>query len=272
MTEQTQGTQEPVVLPAETLANGGPRSAIDGNIEVVNALRAEYFEFQELPHDALLSYYVDYYMAQVLNGGFSQFVYNSRWRASVVALVEEGLARIGAERHAASFRRGAALAESPAFPLASFLDGNTGAKTRSVIAWDEVNVEGAESLEALNESWLRARPNLVVLAADELAAYITRKASALPDREARRTRARAAEPRYMKIIRALCAAAGHALDRINAGDPAHLHEGQKLFAWHFLTDQGHHYMVETGGRAFMFNGTSKKKVAELEMSRDRAVD
>jgi hypothetical protein len=60
-------------------------------------------------HDALLSYYVDYYLAEVNNGGFAQFVYNTAWKPRVVALVKQGLSAIGALKHAELFWRTAGV-------------------------------------------------------------------------------------------------------------------------------------------------------------------
>ena len=86
------------------------------------------------------------------------------------------------------------------------------------------------------------------------------------DSEATLPEARANEPRYIKLIRALCERAGHTLERVTAGDPAHEHDGTRTLAWHFITDHGHHYMVETGGRAIMFRGFSKTdRVCEVDV-------
>jgi hypothetical protein len=51
---------------------------------------------------------------------------------------------------------------------------------------------------------------------------------------------------------------------VTAGDPNHQQNGQPVVAWHFLTDKGHHYMVDADGKAVMFNGTTKEVVTEIE--------
>lgn len=61
---------------------------------------------------ALKSYYVDYYLAQVNNGGFSQFLYNSRWHSGTIGLLREGLVATNAKKHLALFEEGAALVAS----------------------------------------------------------------------------------------------------------------------------------------------------------------
>jgi hypothetical protein len=44
-----------------------------------------------------------------------------------------------------------------------------------------------------------------------------------------------------------------------------MHEGETSFAWHFLTDQGHHYMIETRGRALMLDGARHVLVQDLAL-------
>ena len=91
---------------------------------------------------------------------------------------------------------------------------------------------------------------------DEMKAEVERRAAALPDREARQAKSLANEPRFMKLVRALCAEAGHELSTVTAGDRSHQQNGQQVLAWHFQTDKGHHYMVDMDSKAIMFDGGS----------------
>ena len=96
---------------------------------------------------------------------------------------------------------------------------------------------------------------------------VSRRGQSLPDRERRIAKARANEPRYMKLIRALCDKAGQKLERVTAGDPTRIHDGVKTLAWHFITDKGHHHMVDVGGKAIMFRGDSTTdRVCEIDAS------
>jgi hypothetical protein len=104
---------------------------------------------------------------------------------------------------------------------------------------------------ARNAAWLRSLPKLHVLTRDEMEAEIQRRAAALPDMPQRLVAARAHEPRPVKLIRVLCATAGHELKTLTTGDPAHVHQGLTTLAWHFVTDQGRHLMIETDDRAMM---------------------
>jgi hypothetical protein len=115
--------------------------------------------------------------------------------------------------------------------------------------------EQVEDLLALNAAWLRRHPNLCQLPTEEdMRQEARRRGQALPDRVGRAAEARANEPRYLKLIRALCARAGQELERVTAGDPTRMHAGAATLAWHFITDQGHHQMLEADGHAIMFRG------------------
>src|SRR5262249_54264075 len=125
--------------------------------------------------------------------------------------------------------------------------------------------EKKEDLLALNAAWLRKHSQLVVLTAEQMQEEVHRRAQAVPDRERRIAEARANEPRYMKLIRALCHRAVHELQRVTAGDPTRVHEGVRTVAWHFITDKGHHHMIDVAGKAIMFQGFSTTdRVCEVE--------
>jgi len=122
-----------------------------------------------------------------------------------------------------------------------------------------------EDLLVLNAAWLRRLPNLVVLPEEAMEEEVERRGQAVPDREARIAAAMENEPRYMKLIRALCKQASQELVNVTAGDPTRVHEGVPTVAWHFITDVGHHHMVDLGGKATMFRGSSTTdRVCEIE--------
>jgi len=269
--QMREGTlDQSVVVSDQSFASTEPFDIVSSNIEFVNALFGEHLRADEIAPDGLRSYYIDYYLAQVNNGGFSQFVYNSHWSPLMNGFIREGLAAIKAQGHLALFDESAALVERLGPDrLQTFLESEyfgTNAERDALDANNDrfYDLSEAEDLLALNAAWLRGLPGLKVMAADEIKAEVARRGAALPDREARRRAALEAEPRYMKLIRALSAKAGHELSHVTAGDPTHQHNGQRVLAWHFITDKGHHYMVDAEGKAVMFNGTTKAVVTEIE--------
>src|SRR5215510_3659605 len=175
-----------------------------------------------------------------------------------------------AVRHLALFNMSAALVERmepdrlQEFLESEYFDTNP---TRDALNANNERfyaLSESEDLVALNAAWLRSLPGLKVRTADEIEAEVARRGAALPDREERERAAIEAEPRYIKLIRALCGAAGHELSDVTAGDPSHEHNGKHVVAWHFITDKGHHYMVDADGKAMMFNGTTEAMVTEIE--------
>jgi hypothetical protein len=259
-----------VIVSDQSVASADPYDIVCSNIEVVNALFGEHLRADEIAPDALRSYYVDYFLAQVNNGGFSQFVYNSRWSPLMNGFIREGLAAMKAVGHLALFNESAALVERlGADRLQTFLESeyfDDNAERDSLDANNDrfSELSETEDLIALNAAWLRSLPGLKVKTADEIKAEIARCGAALPDREERVRAALESEPRYMKLIRALIAEAGQELSRVTGGDPNYQHNGQRIVAWHFLTDKGHHYMVDADGKAVMFDGTTKAVVTEID--------
>jgi hypothetical protein len=262
---------EHVVVATESAVDDDPVSIVESNIHFVNLLRQEgLLVLPEINVDALRSYYVDFFEAQLHNGGFSQFVYNSRWNPREIEFVTDGLREMGAVQHL-RFLTGEAVrvADLGTRKLQKFLDGDYFSKSRTRDKLDANNhrffeAQTGENLRALNAGWLKNLPHLMVLPQDGMAEEMTRLSSALPDREARLAHARSGEPRYLTVIRALCEEAGLVLGGVTMGDPTHAHAGKTTVAWHFLTEGGHHYyMVDTGREAIMFDGTSHARVAHL---------
>jgi hypothetical protein len=259
-----------VIVSDQSVASADPYDIVCSNIEFVSALFREYLRANEIAPDALRSYYVDYYLAQVNNGGFSQFVYNSHWSPLTIGFIREGLAAMKAVGHLALFNESAALVDRlGADGLQAFFKSEVFGTNLTRDALNANNhrfyeLSETEDLVAFNAAWLRSLPALKVKTADEIEAEIARRGAALPDREQRARAARENEPRYLKLIRALIAKAGHELSRVTAGNPNHQHNGQRVVAWHFLTDKGHHYMVDADGKALMFDGTTKVVVTEID--------
>lgn len=259
-----------VVISKESIESDDPSEIVNSNISFLNSLLEEYFTHTELSQDAFRSYYVDYYLAQVENGGFSQFVGNSRWDEFTIRCIREGLHAMGAMRHINLLNQCESLIDriGPDGMRTFFESGYFGENEERDIL-DEYNdkfteLSEQEDLVRMNADWLKSHPKLVVMTIDEMKAEVQRHAATIPDREARIARALANEPRYMKLIRALCVTAGHKLDRVTAGRPTFEDNVLVLITWHFLTDKGHFYMTDVDGTASMFNGDTDEVVCVIE--------
>ena len=235
-----------------------PQRIVVSNAAFVDALFAAHLTADEIAPDALRSYFVQYYLAQMENGGFAQCVYNSDWDRNVVATIRDGLRTIGARMHQAVFLEGIAVIRNLGdgalddFLARDYWGDNPMRDLLDNLTTQFMKAGEVEDLAARNADWLRRHPKLLVLGRDEMDAEVVRRAAAIADMPQRLAAARAAEPRPVRIIRALCAIAGHELHHIATGDPTHVSEGTTTVAWHFTTDHGHHLMIETGDRAKMF--------------------
>ena len=261
---------EAVVVSKESVQSKSPCDIISSNASFVDALLAEYLEAEEISPDALRSYYVNFYHAQVDNGGFSQFVYNSGWNEGIVARVREGLGAMGATRHLALFEESATLVDDlgPEL-LRALLESDYFGENieRDLLKAPNdrfFKIAEQENLAVLNAAWLRSLPHLVVMTAHEMEEEVRRRAAAIPDRQQRVAAARANEPRCMKLIRALCEHTGHEFLQITGGNPAYKHAGRQTIAWHFMTDRGRYYMVDADGKSMMFESDSRECLAELD--------
>ena len=267
-----------VVVSKSSLESDDPYDVVYSNITFLNALQSEHFAPTELSADAMRSYYVDYYLAQVNNGGFSQFVYNSGWAEDTIRCVREGLLAMGATQHYELFNQSASILDRlgpdglERFFESEYFGDN---EERDILnEFDDkfYDLSEREDLIKLNADWLKGLPNLVVMTIDEMKEEVERRAAGLPDREARAAEAIANEPRFMKLMRALCAKAGHEFSHATAGDPTHEYDGQQTLAWHFITDKGHHYMVDADGKAMMFDGDSNEQIVTIDASDEFGTD
>lgn len=72
-------------------------------VQYVNGLTQRYFYLDELPSNAVRSYYADIYMGEVLNGDIDQFVHNSQWDSMIVENVSAALDIFGLTHQASLF-------------------------------------------------------------------------------------------------------------------------------------------------------------------------
>jgi len=246
---------EGIVISEESFNSDDEYAVIKSNIDYVNALLREHVYTEELSNDALISYYVDYYLAQINNGGFSQFVYNSKWEDRVVSHVKSGLREMGATLNLELFNESAKiLDEIGSDRIDEYLDSEyfgTNEERDILNAFSDkfYELQKSEDLVHLNSQWF-------------LSKYIERIVNAIPDRDSRAQKALNDEPRFKKLIRALSIAADHQFDRVTAGSPIQ-YKGTQVLAWHFLTDKGHHYMIDVNLEAIMFEGESETVVTTI---------
>ncbi|WP_235500241.1 DMP19 family protein [Arthrobacter sp. Leaf69] len=283
-------TNYATVLPRECI-NGSDADVVDANVDVVNTMYAELLDIEEIAATALRSYYVDFYLAQSLGGGFAQYVFTAPEREDIDAYIRAGLEGMGAAAHLDLFNRITAAFDSLSEEeAAAYLDGDTdldmdtdldgdtdGGVTDAVRLLEELDGEfdtllEAEDIIALNAAWLRSQADLLVLDEEDLDRHIAERVSRIPNLAERQ--ADAAEddllgaPEFELIIRELCDVAGHTLLKITMGDPNYEHDGQTSLAWHFTTDQGEFLMLDGEDEAVMIHPDTKEILAAVEFAHE----
>ncbi len=149
---------------------------IESNLTVVNLLRDEGYPVDQITAESRASYWVDFYLAQMNNGGFPQFVYNTRWAPMVIGEVEAGLVRMRAGEHLDLFRTLAArVAALPSGTLDAFLASDLFGDNpiRDQLSTNDFfPLNKRHGLIELNHGFLRGLPNLTVLSIDDMFAAL----------------------------------------------------------------------------------------------------
>jgi hypothetical protein len=159
------------IIVSETAFNSeNPQDVIHSNISIINLMREEGVNDDLIHEDALMSYYLDYYWSQLLEGNFAQFVHQSGWDKELNELIEEGLALIGAERHLELFQQQAKKVKlMSSVKLAKFLKGKLeGVNPVRDALNSNAFFELEENLIERNAHFLKSHPDFGVLSIDEI--------------------------------------------------------------------------------------------------------
>ncbi|WP_278034366.1 DMP19 family protein [Flavobacterium nitratireducens] len=161
------------ILISESAANSeNPQDVINSNISIVNLMREEKIDDEDIHEDALMSYYLDFYAAQIAQGNFAQFVYNSGWNKELNELIEEGLEIIGAPKHLELFQEQCKKVRLMSnIKLGKFLKGKLEGVNpiRDAInnnAFSTPEISGLENLVELNAAFLKHHPDTQILTVD----------------------------------------------------------------------------------------------------------
>lgn len=224
---------------------------IQANIDFVNWARGTaFFVVGEFPQQALWNYYVDYYRAQVCNGGHGQFWGNSAFTPLIAGSCLRGLRAMGAMEHLAMFE------EFAAFVAATGDEKLTREAERAVLKpLDErfFAITSSDILVAKSDAWLRGLDCLRHLDEEleqELnAAQERNQLHASRSQEwAQTRRAYEQDSATHRVIKSLCKGAGRIFFRLSAGANLPMRmissaaPDRKEFCWGVATDKGVHHV------------------------------
>lgn len=159
-----------IIVSEKAFKSKQPYDIVYSNITVVNLLRDEGIEDEYINEDALASYFADYYQDQYKNGGFSQFVWNSRWQPAINESIKKGLEQMSAEQHLALFllqcQKVEALTKAE---LEKFLQNDYFDENETINKLDnDLFYSIDEQIIGLNADWLKTHPKLQVLSIEDM--------------------------------------------------------------------------------------------------------
>lgn len=183
-----------ILVPESLHRSDDPHDLPNAVVQFVNrTIHEGFYERGELPVEALWSYNVDYYLAQVNNGGHGQFAGNSRWLEAIVMDIQDGLEAMGLAEALGIFRDLMRFAADEPDRFVRAAEGGGFGEIDPVIRAldDRFFASPSSTIAPGNGRWLRSLPNLIVLPdaeCDARIAALVAANTAAPARQAERTR------------------------------------------------------------------------------------
>jgi hypothetical protein len=237
----------------------------------------------EMPPKVINVSRVNFFVGEVLNGGFLQFVHNSKWDRSFVAGVRGGLTAIGAKEHLAVFEGAARLIDEAYATNGGKLDTDkfkaavtqlerkhfSNLKLTWRIRWIVGNSwtwgERWQSAQILSARYIEKWQGVQHLPRAEYEAALDRIAARIPDLAARHQKSEDARPWEKNVIDRLVAQAFLSDIRYSSFSTRD-YNGRKVWCWNFTVGktlgQGHHQTIFVDGRAIRLKGNDDEIVAQ----------
>jgi hypothetical protein len=239
-----------IIVPEKAYASETPHDLVQAVVNFVNfALRQAYFNRDEIAQNAMRAFHVDYYLAQVKNGGHSQYAANSNMLEIILRDCQQGLE---AMRHEAATLHHRFLVFSQAEPtrMERVLAGRGFGQIDPFMEnldKEFYALDKEQPLISANRDWLRSLPELKVVAdadyiavTDAFAASNTHAAARKAEQEQAAREADARDP-LKQAMTYLCLMAPEPRRFIawHQGHPGHdLGDGVKVVRFVVETDKG----------------------------------
>ncbi len=160
----------PSILISKSGFEAQDSDVIASNISVINFLRANQVNDDELHPDAFASYCVDYFYTILKQEGLASFVHQSKWDTDIIEIIDSGLQAIGNQEYLEYFqkqqRRIKALSK---IKLAKFLEKPYNADKELIKLIEDNSFEQIqEDLTISNAQWLKNHPDLQVATVEQM--------------------------------------------------------------------------------------------------------
>ncbi len=237
-----------VVMRQSAMDSSESWHAVSAVVDFVNDIqRVGLFYPTELPEHALQSYHADYYLAQVNNGGHSQFIHNLGQNYPLtVRNAELGLEAMGADEHLATLRKMIKwVKKNP--KKAAAQTGFSGGRDEYLDKLDSefYAVEGKTPMADLNKAWIQSWQGLRLVSDEAYGAAMNETAKLNEHRDIRMEKRqvdhikhRMSDPLWLGIATAV-ASDGQTNVLMNLGNGSYEDlDGEKAMAFRAATAKG----------------------------------
>lgn len=262
-----------ILVQQSAVDDEDPSVLVYNIVQFVNALAEQgAFNSDELPLNALRCYHVDYYLAQVANGGHGQFVGNSGWDEMTIRNISDGLRAMDAGPYVEIFDDLRKFIDSNPDQAAQVAAGRGfGDQVPAIEALDDRFLAGDchKTITPANARWVRGLPELRVVPDSEFADAMYALCTSNPLREKRLSERKnaALESALTDPLRVaaglLCTQARTLpITGYGGGDPSAVSpDGRQGMGWHISTPHGRRVV-------FMFDDIAYLCVPQLADGRD----
>ncbi|MHC5201607.1 DMP19 family protein [Myroides sp. LJL119] len=160
----------PNILISQNAMMGDSQDIINSNISVINFLRGNSVNDDELHPDAFASYCVDYFNSILQQEGLASFVHKTKWDLDLIEIIHAGLIAIADKQYIDYFemqmRKIKALSK---IKLSKFLEKPYATdKELMAIIQDDSFKNIPTDLVLLNAQWLKNHPDLKVCSLEDM--------------------------------------------------------------------------------------------------------
>ena len=255
-----------MILPREAAESSDPYELIGCNIKFCNYMLDDgQFQPVEMIQEPIWSYQVDYYLAQVNNGGHEQYVGNSGIATGkmgpTIEATQRGLAAMGAHDYGAIYASLLQLLDSGRSGIGRIAGAfGFGGMARGMEDLDQrfFALAGTDRLIRQNRDFLLSLRSLRLVTYATWQAELDAVVRLNPRREERasalqreRDERDASDP-HIIVAKELCRRAGRGFAGWTAVNPGCKLDGQDVHGWFMRTDQGPAVAVFVSNEALLF--------------------
>ncbi len=174
-----------ILVPEQVL--GDDSELVQAVVDFVNNMHQRAFLVpDEYPDEAIWSYHVDYYLAQVNNGGHGQFAHNGAMNPRTLRDCRLGLQAMNAPEYLKIFDAFLTIMAREDARAQAILEGaGFGDIDPEIAELDKKFFALEDGIMRLNAAWLRGLPSLKAVPSSEMAAELDKVAESNPMHQAR---------------------------------------------------------------------------------------